>query len=81
MAGLLSFLVPGLGQLCTGRLFSGLMWFVLLLIAYVVAGMTLGVGLIIAVPLHLMCIVSAYQGAEKQREKSMERAIRRAQGR
>lgn len=81
MAGLLSLIVPGLGQLCTGRLLGGLFWFVVVLAAYFVAGATAGLGLVFALPLHLVCIVSAYRGAERNRERSMERAMRRAQAR
>ncbi len=55
MAALLSLLVPGLGQLYRGRVFAGLMWFVLTGLGYVAF-------IIPGLILHLLCVCSAFFG-------------------
>jgi TM2 domain-containing membrane protein YozV len=35
LAGLASFFIPGLGQLCTGRVFAAMFWFIVVIIGYV----------------------------------------------
>ena len=55
IAALLSFLIPGAGQMYKGQVFNGLVWFV-----FVVAGycFLIAPGLI----LHLFCIIGAASG-------------------
>ena len=58
IAAVLSFLIPGLGQLYTGRLLAAALWFLGTAIAYWA----------ILVPgfiAHALCIWSAYQGARR----------------
>lgn len=52
VAAVLSFLIPGLGQIYKGQVFNGLVWFVLVIVGYVcfvVPGLLL----------HLFCIIGA----------------------
>lgn len=78
MAGFCNFICPGLGHLILGKPFSGFLWFVVIACAYVAAALTAGIGLLVAVPLHLLCIMRAGTIDRKQSEASMERAVRRA---
>lgn len=52
LGGLLSFFIPGLGQLCTGRPLAGIVWFIATIIGYAAF---IFPGLV----LHLICIVDA----------------------
>lgn len=55
IAAVLSFLIPGLGQLYKGQIFNGLVWFTLTVIGYffmVIPGLIL----------HLCCIIGAASG-------------------
>ena len=53
-AGVLSFLIPGMGQLYKGKPISGILWFVFTILGYlfIVPGMVL----------HVMCVVLATMG-------------------
>lgn len=77
MAAVLSLFVPGLGHLMLGKPFSGLFWFVVVLVLYVVAGITVGVGLIVAIPAHLLCMYRANSIANQQHVKLMSKVINR----
>jgi TM2 domain-containing membrane protein YozV len=55
VAALLSFLIPGVGQLYKGRVGSGLVWFFAVIVGYM---MLILPGLI----LHVICIVAAASG-------------------
>lgn len=55
VAAILSFLLPGLGQMYKGQIFNGLGWFVLTAIGYVCF-------VIPGVVLHLCCIFGAASG-------------------
>lgn len=60
VACLLSFLIPGLGQLYKGHVFSGLFWFLIVLVGYlmlIVPGMVL----------HLLCMIGATLGDPYER--------------
>ena len=64
MAVLLSFLCPGLGHLYLGRLFQGLLFFVLTIagyIAFVVPGLLI----------HLFVLVDANREANRQKKSEM----------
>jgi len=52
IAFLLSLLIPGLGQLYTGRLIAGILWFIVVAIGYVAF-------IIPGVVLHIICAISA----------------------
>ena len=56
IAAVLSFLIPGLGQLYTGRLLAAALWFVGTALAYWAV-------LVPGFIAHALCIWSAYQGA------------------
>ena len=55
---------PGLGQLVQGRLMGAAFFFLSTSVAYGIASVTLGLFLIVALPLHLWSIVNAarYKG-------------------
>lgn len=55
VAALLSFIIPGAGQIYKGNIFSGIIWFTITIIAYF---MLIIPGLI----LHLVCIIAAASG-------------------
>ena len=55
VAALLSFLIPGAGQIYKGNIGSGLLWFVIVIIGYF---LLIVPGLI----LHLICIITASSG-------------------
>jgi len=60
VAALLSFIIPGLGQLYKGQIGTGILWFVVVIIGYalfVVPGLIL----------HIICIVTAANGSPYQR--------------
>lgn len=54
-AGVLSFIIPGLGQVYKGNVGSGLLWFFFVLVGY---AMLILPGLL----LHIICIVAATSG-------------------
>ncbi|MCE0558904.1 MULTISPECIES: hypothetical protein [unclassified Motilimonas] len=64
IAAVCSFFICGLGQLVQGRILAALMFCLFTYAAYGIAGFTFGIFLIIAVPLHIWCIVDAalYRG-------------------
>lgn len=55
MAAVLSFLIPGLGQMYKGQVINGLVWFVFVLLGYAAL-------ILPGVLLHLFCIVGAASG-------------------
>ena len=63
IAAVLSFLIPGLGQIYKTQILGGLIWFMVVLIGYfflVIPGLIL----------HLICIISAASGGTKIAIKS-----------
>jgi len=54
-AALLSFFIPGLGQLYKGQPVNGIVWFIVVLIGYVPF-------VIPGLVLHLLCIIGAARG-------------------
>ena len=59
IAALASFFVAGLGQLVQGRLGAAAGFFIACYIFYTLGALTGGLLLIIALPLHLWCIIDA----------------------
>ena len=55
VAAVLSFIIPGLGQLYKGKIGSGILWFIIVCIGYVFL-------IVPGVILHLICIVTAASG-------------------
>jgi TM2 domain-containing membrane protein YozV len=55
IAAVLSFIIPGLGQLYKGRIGSGILWFIIVCVGYAFL-------IIPGVILHLVCIISAASG-------------------
>jgi predicted nucleic acid-binding Zn ribbon protein len=55
VAAVLSFLIPGLGQIYKGQIFNGIAWLVMTIIGYVLF-------IIPGVVLHLCCIIGAASG-------------------
>ena len=54
MTALLSLFVPGLGQMCQGKVLRGIAWFFIVIVGYacfVIPGLVL----------HIMCVVNAYE--------------------
>ena len=60
VAAVLSFFIPGLGQVYNGRLFTGLLWFVF-------TGFGYWAILVPGFLLHVICVYCAYQGARDWR--------------
>lgn len=58
IAALLSLVFPGLGQMVTGRVFVGILWFFAVIIGY---AMLIAPGLV----LHLICVITAASGAPR----------------
>lgn len=76
MAAVLSFIMPGLGHLYTGRIFQGLLWWIVLAVLYVASIFTLGLGLLLAIPIHLLCIIDAQREDGRKRKREMEQMVR-----
>ncbi|GHB52831.1 hypothetical protein [Mongoliitalea lutea] len=55
VAALLSFIIPGAGQMYKGNIFTGLVWLIFVIIGYMALVLP---GII----LHLICIISATSG-------------------
>lgn len=55
LAGILSIIIPGLGQMYRGRLFRGLLWLAAVSLGYVVFWIP---GLV----LHILCVIFAMVG-------------------
>jgi len=64
IAAIASFFFAGLGQLVQGRILAAALFCVTVYAAYAIAAVTLGIAFIIAIPLHIWCIIDAakYQG-------------------
>jgi TM2 domain-containing membrane protein YozV len=61
IAGLLSLVLPGLGQLYNGRILAGILWFIFAVILWPASG-----GLLGWIP-HLVSAVCAYSYAKEHR--------------
>mgnify|MGYP000306209621 CR=1 FL=1 len=59
IAAIASFFVAGLGQLVQGRILAAVLFCLTTYAAYGIASFTLGIFLIVAVPLHIWCIINA----------------------
>ena len=68
VAALLSFLLPGLGQLYKGQPFNGLAWFVITLIGYICL-------VVPGIILHLCCIVGASMGDPYKNARKLAREL------
>lgn len=55
VAGLLSFLIPGVGQMYKGKVGAGIMWLIFTTLAYFLL-------ILPGIVLHIICIVTATQG-------------------
>lgn len=59
LAGLLSFLIPGLGQVYNGQIISGIIWLILTGVSWIGSAGTLGW------VVHLVCAYFAYTYAKE----------------
>jgi TM2 domain-containing membrane protein YozV len=59
IAGLLSFIIPGLGQIYNGRILAGILWFIFAVVLWPASG-----GLLGWIP-HLVAAVCAYSYAKE----------------
>ncbi|MEI6859906.1 MAG: hypothetical protein V5788_09025 [Shewanella sp.] len=59
IAAIASFFFPGLGQLVQGRILATIIFCLATYTSYGIASFTFGIFLIIAVPLHIWCIIDA----------------------
>ncbi len=66
VAAVLSFVIPGLGQIYKGQIFNGLAWLVAVIVGYVAF-------IIPGIVLHLCCIVGAASGDPYDRKPSIGR--------
>ena len=64
LPALASFCLPGLGQLIQGRIGAALGWFFINAIAAISVVATIGIGLLWAIPIWIVCIMDAakYRG-------------------
>jgi hypothetical protein len=64
VAAVCCFFIPGLGQLVQGRIIVAALFFVVTSLMYASAIFTLGLSWVLALPLHLWCIINAarYRG-------------------
>lgn len=60
VAALLSFLIPGVGQMYKGKVGAGIMWLIFTSIAYCLL-------ILPGIVLHIICIVTAAQGNPYQK--------------
>jgi hypothetical protein len=58
IAALLSFVIPGAGQMYKGKVGAGLLWFVAVVIGYILL-------IVPGIILHLVCIFNAASGSAK----------------
>lgn len=70
IAGLASFIFPGLGHVMCGRPLQGLFWFVVVIVGYL---MLIVPGII----LHVACIMDATREANRIEDSRTEAALRR----
>ena len=66
MAAVLSFFVPGLGQLLNGRPFQGLLWFAITAVGYMAM-------IVPGIVLHLICVIDAMRDSGRRAEQKMRR--------
>ncbi|EDQ00526.1 hypothetical protein [Shewanella benthica] len=59
IAAIASFFFAGLGQLVQGRIIAAIIFCLATYISYGIATFTFGIFLIVALPLHLWCIIDA----------------------
>lgn len=64
IAAIASFFFAGLGQLVQGRILAAIIYCITIYLSYGIASFTFGIFLIVAVPLHIWCIIDAarYKG-------------------
>lgn len=71
MAAVLSFFFPGVGHMYAGHIFQGLMFLILVPVAYVIALFTLGLGLLFAIPLHIWVMIDSQRAVERRKKRDM----------
>jgi len=59
-AGLLSFIIPGVGQLYNGRILAGILWLI------ITPGFWIGTAGLFGWPFHLIAAYTAYQRAVRK---------------
>lgn len=59
IAAIASFFIVGLGQLVQGRILAAILFCLFTYASYGIASFTFGLFLIVAVPLHIWCIIDA----------------------
>jgi TM2 domain-containing membrane protein YozV len=62
IAGVLSLLIPGVGQIYNGRVLVGILWLILTGFSWI------GSAGILAIPVHIICAWCAYNYAKKRRK-------------
>ena len=65
LAGLLSLIVPGLGQLYNGRILAGILW--LIALVTIIPGFWIGTGGILGLICHIISAYTAYSYAKEHR--------------
>ena len=64
IAAVLSFVIPGLGQVYNGDFFRGFLWFVFaVLLGFTISPLTMGLSSLVY---HLICAWAAYKRAESK---------------
>ena len=65
LAGFLSLIVPGLGQLYNGRILAGILW--LIALVTIIPGFWIGTGGILGLICHIISAYTAYSYAKEHR--------------
>ena len=63
LAGVLSFIVPGVGQLYNGRILAGVLW--LIALVTIIPGFWIGTGGILGLLAHIIAAYTAYNYAKE----------------
>lgn len=71
MAAVLSFFFPGVGHIYAGHIFQGLLFLILVPIAYVIGVLTAGAGLLLAIPFHIWVMIDSQRAADRRKQKQL----------
>jgi len=56
---IITIFVPGIGQLVQGRIVAGLVWLLLWGLSIALTIVTIGLGLLVYIPMYILCIIDA----------------------
>jgi TM2 domain-containing membrane protein YozV len=76
MAAVLNFFFPGVGHMYAGHIFQGLIVLVLIPALYFAAIPTVGLALLLAIPLHIFIMIDAQRAVARGKKKEMAQLAR-----